>query len=145
MITADNSIEDYTGKSDDVTNSRKVLVYDYYHYDSKENGEPKTLFLGDYNMISGVSLAADGTITIDYTHDDDTVFTKAIKWVDQITLNTDTGVLTATYNHTTDAQGNPTTYTTTLDWVKDISVSNDGTITFDYTDSADKVMNKLIK
>ena len=145
IITANDSIEDYTGKSDDVTNNRKVLVYDYYHYDSKENGEPKTLFLGDYNMISGISLAADGTITIDYTHDDDKVFTKAIKWVDQITLNTDTGVLTATYNHTTDAQGNPTTYTTTLDWVKDISISNDGTITFDYTDSADKVMNKLIK
>ena len=145
MITANNSIQDYTGKSDDVTNNRKVLVYDYYHYDSKESGEPVTLFLGDYNMISGVDLADDGTVTIDYTHDDNTVFNKAIKWVDQITLNGTTGVFTATYNHTTDAEGNPTTYTTNLRWVNNLVLAADGTLTLKYTTGNDVILNQKIK
>ena len=107
-------VKDYTGKADDITNSRKVLVYDYYNYDAEESGEPVTLYLGDYNMINSFTVANDGTITIGYTHDNNTVLNKAIKWVDTITLNGETGVFTATYNHTTDAQGDPTTYTTNL-------------------------------
>ena len=145
MITANNDIQDYTGKADDVANSRKILVYDYYHYDDKENGEPVSLYLGDYNMISGISLAADGTVTIDYTHDNDTVFNKVIKWVDQITLNGTTGHFTATYNHTTDAEGNPTTYETDLRWVNNITLAADGTLTLKYTTGADVILNQKIK
>ena len=145
MVVAKSGIENYEGKADDIANGRKVLVYDYYHYDDKDSGEPVTLYLGDYNMIESFNVAADGTITIGYTHDDDTVFNKKIKWVDQITLNGDTGVFTATYNHTTDAQGNPTTYTTNLRWVNNMVLAADGTLTLKYTTGNDVILNQRIK
>ena len=145
VVTANSEIENYEGKADDIANSRKVLVYDYYHYDNKQGGEPTTLFLGDYNMINGVSLATDGTVTIDYTHNDDTIFNKAIKWVNAITLNGTTGVFTATYNHETDAQGNPTTYTTNLRWVNNLVLAADGTLTLKYTTGNDVILNQKIK
>jgi hypothetical protein len=46
-----------------------ILAYDYYHYDKKQDGEPKRFYLGDYNMIENIDIDNEGTITIDYTHD----------------------------------------------------------------------------
>ena len=144
MITADNSIQDYTGKADDVANERKILVYDYYHYDDKENGEPVSIYLGDYNMIEDVVLADDGTVTVSYTHDDDDVFTKAIKWIDTISVNGTTGVFTVNYNHATDAEGNPTQYTTTLRYVSGIEMDANGVITVKFTTGNDVVLNNQL-
>lgn len=145
VITADTSVMGYEGRADDVSGKRKILVYDYYHFDKDEIGEPVSLYLGDYNMIKGVVLADDGTLTISYTHDNTTTYNKKLKWVKDILLDTDTGHLTIKYNHEKDAANQSTTYETDLSWVKDITVNEEGTITFDYTDKADKVLNKYIK
>ena len=143
--TASTDVEEYTGQADDINNNRMILTYDYYKYDKKQNGQPVRLYLGDYNMIDNVSMDDEGTITIDYSHDDDLVLTKKVKWVQSIILNTETGLFTVVYNHTTDASGNPTTYTTYLDWINEVNVANDGTITFGHTHGADTVFNKKIK
>lgn len=145
VIPASDIIQQYDGKDDDVENGRKVLVYDYCHYDKKDTGEPVTLFLGDYNMIDEITLVDDGTFTINYSHDNDAIWPKIFKWIKSITLNTDTGLLQVVYNHDTDAAGESTLYQTYLTWVKDIIVANDGTITWDYTYGDNKVYNKLIK
>ena len=55
------------------------MVYNYYDYSASENPTPKQIYLGDYNMISSINLADDGTLTIDYTHDDTITYTKKIK------------------------------------------------------------------
>ena len=136
VITADDSIEPYENQQDDITNNRQVFVYDYYHYDKEENGEPVTLYLGDYNMIKSVDLAEDGTFTVSYDHDNDTVFPNAIKWIDEVKLNDETGQFDVVFNYPCvgdENSGKSTTYTSMLDWVKDINFAEDGTITFDYT------------
>ena len=136
--TASANIEPYQGQADDVNSNRKVLVYDYYDYNTSQNGAPKKLYLGDYNMIEGIDINEDGTIQIHYTHEDDDTWPQKLKWINSISLNNSTGVFTASYNQGSD-------YTVGLDWVKNLTINNDGTVTIDYTQSADKTYNKLIK
>lgn len=73
------AIEEYAGQQDDISNGREVLVYNYYDYSASDNPTPKQIYLGDYNMISSINLADDGTLTIDYTHDNTITYTKKIK------------------------------------------------------------------
>ena len=74
VMVADNTIQSYTGQADDIANNRQVLVYDYYHYDEKENGDMKTYYVGDYNKISNITVSATGLVTIEYTHDDNDTY-----------------------------------------------------------------------
>ncbi len=145
VIPADDTIKEYDGKSDDVTNHRKVLVYDYYHYDNNENGEPVTIYLGDYNMIDGITIGEDGTVTIDYSHDNDKVYNKLFKWIKKVTLDKDTGRFTVEYNQETDKDGNPTKYETDLRWVKDVVLAANGTITLKYSSGSDTTLTQKIK
>ena len=142
---ASTNVEEYTGQADDINHGRAILAYDYYNYDTYQSGAPVRLYLGDYNMIDNVSIDDEGTITIDYSHDDDSVWTKKIKWVKSVALNTKTGLFTVVYNHTTDASGNPTTYTTYLDWIDEVNIADDGTVTFGHTHEADTVFDKKIQ
>lgn len=138
VVEANDSIQDYEGKADDINNHRKVLVYDYYCYDTKENGEPKTLYLGDFNMIDTIDLADDGTFTITYTHDNTVTHTKKIKWITSTTLNSTTGVFHIDYN-------DGSNYETTLKWINGISLADNGTVTFTYTTSDSEVLENKIK
>lgn len=142
---ASTNVQEYPGQADDINHGRAILAYDYYNYDTYQSGAPVRLYLGDYNMIDNVSIDDEGTITIDYSHDDDSVLTKKIKWIKSVALNTKTGLFTVIYNHTTDASGNPTTYTTYLDWIDEVNVADDGTVTFGHTHEADTVFSKKIK
>ena len=74
VMVADNTIQSYIGQADDIANNRQVLVYDYYHYDEKENGDMKTYYVGDYNKISNITVSATGLVTIEYTHDDNDTY-----------------------------------------------------------------------
>lgn len=138
VVEASDAIQDYEGKTDDINNHRKVLVYDYYCYDTKENGEPKTLYLGDFNMIDTIDLADDGTFTITYTHDNTVTYTKKIKWITSTTLNSTTGVFHIDYN-------DGSNYETTLKWINGISLADNGTITFTYTTGDSEALENKIK
>lgn len=121
----------YDGLDDDITGQRKILVYDVYIFDTVRNPQPVMIYLGDYNMIESVGVADDGTLTVGYTHNDDTVFTRKIKWVDQVSLNPSTGLFTMTFNNGTPA------YTSQLDWVYDITIDEaTGEITVHHVDSS---------
>lgn len=98
VVTANDKIKDYTGKVDDISGNRKVIVYEQHNYDKNANGEFETLYLGDYNMISNVTLADDGTLTISYTHNNNSVWNKKIKWITETTINTSSGELKINYN-----------------------------------------------
>lgn len=133
VMKADDTIQNYEGRQDDIDNEREVLVYDYYHYDKDANGEPVSIFLGDYNMIDNISFDEEGTIVIDYSHDNIDTYTKLLKWIKQVTLDSTNGHFTVQYNHSTDKDENPTIYETDLAWVKSISIAEDGKITLHYT------------
>lgn len=130
----------YDGLDDDITNARKILVYDFYYFDNQLNPDPVLIYLGDFNKIDNISLADDGTLTIDYSHDDNTVFSRKIKWITDTVLSPDSGVFTVSYNN-----GDPA-FTTTLDWIKQINLDSDGTIHFIHTkDNRDESYSNKIK
>ncbi len=129
VVVADDTIQDYEGRQDDIDNEREILVYDYYHYDKDESGEPIPIYLGDYNMIDEISFDEEGTIIINYSHDDNLEYTKLIKWIKQVTLDKDNGHFTVEYNHDEDKDGNATIYETDLSWVNNIEIAEDGTVT----------------
>ena len=130
----------YTGQSDDIASGRKILVFDMYYYDNQINPDPITIYVGDFNMIDNITLADDGTLTVDFSHDDNTIFSRKIKWITSTTLSPDTGVFTVNYNNGTPA------FTTTLDWIKEISLDDDGTIHYYHTkDNVDESYNNVIK
>ena len=117
---ATTAIEEYDGQQDDISNGREVLVYNYYDYSASENPTPKQIYLGDYNMISSINLADDGTLTIDYTHDDTVTYTKKIKWINSVTLNPNTGAYNIQYNDGTE-------YNTQLVYPSDLSINTGNT------------------
>lgn len=145
IITANSSIQNYTGQQDDIDNNRKILVYDYYRYDKNSKGEPVSLYLGDYNIINNIIINENGTITFKYSHDNDLVYDKLFKWIKEITLNKDTGHFTVVYNHDYDNNGEPTIYETDLNWVKNISLENDGTILIHYTSGEPEILDTKLK
>lgn len=130
----------YSGQSEDIAAGRKILVFDMYYYDNQINPDPVMVYVGDFNKIDEITLADDGTLTIDFSHDDNTVFSRKIKWITSTTLSPDTGVFTVNYNN-----GDPA-FTTTLDWIKRIELDDDGTIHYWHTkDNRDESYNNVIK
>ena len=121
----------YTGIDDDIAGKRTILVFDYYVYDKKRNPQPVMIYLGDFNYIDSVKVADDGTLTIGYTHNDDTVFSKKIKWVTGVSLTGGDGSagghFTVTYNNGTRP------FETDITWIKDIQIDkSNGTVTYTY-------------
>lgn len=130
----------YSGQAEDVAAGRKILVFDMYYYDNQINPDPIMIYVGDFNKIDEITLADDGTLTVNFSHDDNTVFSRKIKWITSTTLSPDTGVFIVNYNN-----GDPA-FTTTLDWIKSISLDDDGTIHYYHTkDAVDEVHNNVIK
>lgn len=135
-----DNINTYEGQADDRSGkkkttfdqedlTRKIAVYDYYDYSKDPTGEPVSLYLGDYNIISDVAFDNDGTVRISYTHDDDSVWENKFKWINDISI-TPQGIFTINYNY----GGEATKYQTTLSWIDKVDFSDDGTIKFIYND-----------
>ena len=130
----------YNGQADDIAAGRKILVFDMYYYDNQINPKPAMVYVGDFNKVDNITLANDGTLTVDFSHDNNTVFSRKIKWITSTTLSPDTGVFTVNYNN-----GDPA-FTTTLDWIKSISLDKDGTIHYYHTkNKVNEVHNNVIK
>lgn len=137
--TGNNVETDYKDSNEvaeDIRDNRQILVYDYYVYNNAQ-GEPietpikKTLYIGDYNVIKSINLNEDGTLTVAYTHDDDSVFDKKIKWIDNIVLTND-GTLSLKYN----TQENPISLENKIKWIKDIYLQSNGVLTVRYNDDS---------
>lgn len=79
--------EDYEGKESDIAANRQVLMCDYYDYFSTEEGQKSVLYLGDFNTIKEVKLEMDGTLSISYTHNDTSTWSKKLKWIDTIAID----------------------------------------------------------
>ena len=145
-------LQEYAGMSDDevteaIKKERKIMVYDYYHFDKEAEGEPVSIYLGDYNEITNIDLAENGTLTIDYSHNDEDVWDRAFKWVKSVQLDTETGHFTMEFNHDQDVNGEPTIYETDLRWVKDIEFQENGSVNLVYTTNTDPGLeyDRLIK
>ena len=139
VMVADSTIEPYTGQQDDINNKRKVLVYECWTYDSSAAGSKKLYYLGDYNEIADVALADDGTITVSYTHNNPSTWSKRIKYIKNITLAND-GTLTQIYN-----TGTSDTFANKIKWITGVDLADDGTLTQNYNTGNPDTYSKKIK
>ena len=146
-VTNDNkgTFDPYTGIDDDAINGREILTYEYYDYSTKQDGDRKKVYFGDYNMIDDVEMDEKGTIKINYTHNDPTYFTNALRTITSVLLNEDTGEFRVDYNQPINEDGKEY-YTTSLRWVKDIDInSENGNITFYYPNNESRVIDAKLK
>ena len=122
----------YDGIDDDIAASRQIIVYDYYIYDKLRNPSAIMIYLGDFNIITDISLDDEGTLTLEYTHEDDSVFTKKIRWVDNIALTEGNG---NQGGHFTFTFNNDTPFATRefdVSWIKGIEILIDGSLQYTY-------------
>lgn len=137
----DIKLQNYEGMEDDRNttdvNKRQILVYDYYTYGRDAGGDPIALYLGDYNVIDNFRIDDDGTVTIDYSHDDQDVYPNLFKWIKSISLNEDTGLFEIIFNYDEEEDGTPTKISQYLTWVKDMDFKEDGTVSWTYTTPED--------
>ena len=66
---------------------KEILIYTYYNYENQKNGNPKHIYLGDYKVIKQILLADNGTLTIEYTNQENTVLSNKVKWIDKVNIN----------------------------------------------------------
>lgn len=124
----------YSNMEDDIAKHRQIVVYELYIYDKQINPDPILIYLGDFNIIKNITLDDKGTLTVSYTHNDDTVFTKKIKWVTGVALSTGNGAAGGHFKM--DFNNDSPAYETDLTWVKGLEVQDNGDIigTFAGTD-----------
>lgn len=116
---ADGSVEagtpSYQVSDTDIAAGRQVYVVDFLFYDKLANPTAYMVYLGDYNQVSGVEVSDSGTLTFSFTHDNNTVFSNKIKWIDTVSLD-NSGKLTVHYNN------DDTDYRTTISWIDNIII-----------------------
>ena len=111
------------------------------------DGDPEndTHVHADLTWVKDVSANDEGTVTFTYTDQPDKVYTNLIKWIKEVTLNTDNGDFDIVFNYGDGDEGHNTHYHADLTWVRNVTVDDDGTITFYYTDKDNLVYKNILK
>ena len=116
----------YPKMDDDIAKHRQIVVYELYIYDKQINPDPILIYLGDFNIIKDIKLDDKGTLTVSYTHNDNTVFEKKIKWVTGVSLSTGDGVEGGHFKM--DFNNDSPAYETDLTWVKGLEIQDNGDV-----------------
>lgn len=129
----------YEGLKGDIAAGRQILVFDYYIYDKLRNPSPIMIYLGNFNIITSINVDDEGTLTVDYTHDDNAVFEKKIRWINGVALTEGNGTAGGhiTFNFNND---NPTaTQEFDISWIKGIEIEEDGSLIYSYAGTPEAV------
>ena len=105
-----------------------------------------------FHWIDDMEFKNDGTVIVKFNNaslnsesgqvkNGELNLSQLITWMTNFSLNTETGQLIVEFNNNKLIPN----VNTTLQWVKDITISTDGTVTTDYTNKADKKQDKLIQ
>lgn len=127
----------YDGIDDDILAQRKIVVFEYYIYDKVLNPKPILIYLGDFNIISDINVDDEGTLTVDYTHDDNSVFSKKIRWINNIELTEGNGSAGGHFTFTFNNDSPSKTKTFDISWIKGIEIESDGSILYTYAGQPD--------
>lgn len=139
IIPTSDNVENYSGKDDDISNQRQIMVYDQTSYEDSLQGGTKTLYLGDYNMIESISMDSEGHITIHYTHAEDQLISVIARWITAVHLSDD-GKLSIDYT-----TGESTEAENTIKWIKSIDLSDEGNLVVTYNDNTTQTIQEGIK
>ena len=107
---ANEEIEDYPNKTNDIEKGNQVYVCDFII--ETENGEEvKKIYVGNYNVIKDINVSESGIITINYTNSEPEIINEEnpIKYIDNIEVDSETQKIKVTYN-TLNEQGNRLPY-----------------------------------
>lgn len=146
-LTADGVYFNLDGTSYTVENTvHDFILYDEYKYDNRAEGELiKTYILGKYDQIKSITLAEDGTLTIDRTHGVDT-FERKLHWITGASL-ADNGTFTLTFN---DSQWNSTGITNgvfeknnLIKWISNASIDNAGNLRIEFNNGTAPIEKQL--
>ena len=116
---------------------KEIAVYKTTNYDKKDE-QHSFVTLGDYNMIHNISLSENGTLTIEYTHDDTKVYEKVVKWIKEVKFDKDKGQITLIFN-TGDIQILNNKENEAITWIKDIYLNDKGELKVKYNTDPEKV------
>lgn len=103
-------------------------------YDNLEAGENEWIDIGEYNIITRVSLSEDGWLTVFYSWDDPQVLEEVIRWIkfsgdpaaDGVQFNDD-GTVTIIYNTLDEfGQNERQTHPNLISWVTSTTLARDG-------------------
>ena len=137
VATIDTNAGNYEGYNDDVAKGHQIVVFDYYAFDQQINPSPYRIYVGDFNVVKSVKVSDNGTLTISYTSKDNDVQNNLVKWVNSVSLSTEVGTnggkFVVTYNN------GSAPYEADLEWIKDITIDNNGDVTYTYV-GRDKVI-----
>ena len=131
IATVNTAVGNYDGYNDDVTNKHQIIVFEYYAFDKQINPSPYLIYVGDFNIVKSVKVDENnGTLTVSYTSKKDDVQNNLVQWVKSISLNTSEGLqggkFEVIYNN------GATPYTAQLQWIKNITIANNGDVTYTY-------------
>lgn len=138
--------QSYPGKDTDVKNKYQIVVFDYYVFDKQQNPTPYMIYLGDFNTIKSIDVDKYGTISIAYTSQETEKIKNKICWIDNITLNLDvkktsddnSGHFVVNFNNGKEP------FETTLQWLHDMSITDEGTVIYNYVGHLPVVEEKKI-
>ena len=130
------------GKKGDAVNriwaSGDKIYYTTLNYDTNASGvESAPQVVGDYSMISNVSLQPDGTFTITCTDSSKNVQT-TLEWVNEIEVQ-DNGNIKIKYN-----TGDETTLTGKVKWIDEVSWSETGYIGVKYNTDTESTPTHIL-
>lgn len=119
---------------------KQVYVYDFYWYDNKRNPNLSTnsqdarmIYVADCTDVEDITIAEDGTFVVYYKNNTSKTFDKLVRYMQTVSLDINTGHLNIAMNN--DGHNLPLEYNWDLDWIKDISISDDGVVTASHTTS----------
>lgn len=117
---------------------KQILVYDEIIYDTYQSGELTCFYVADYNTLTSMDIAQDGTVSIFSTHSEPLIYPKLMKWITDITLNKSAdgtedipGHFVIHYNN--DSYNKTDTSEYDLDWVNNLVLESDGQVRQEFT------------
>jgi hypothetical protein len=111
---------------------KQVYVYDLYWYDQTNKPAAYTIYIADYKDVRSVDISEDGTLLVTYTNNDTQEFAKCVRWVREVSLNTENGFMHVSMNN--DGHDLPENYYFHLRWPTEMALdTTDGTLSVTYT------------
>ena len=152
---ADRVQENYLSWINDMSFDEEGTVVVTFNHDKVNTDQVKNGVLTKTHLlhwINDMNFADDGTLTVDFNNEDLNPEGSQIKngkinlpqlitWMTKFDLDEDTGRLQVDYNNNKLIPN----VDKTLQWVKDITIADNGTVTTDYTNQDDKVQTGLIQ
>lgn len=118
------------------------ILYDEYTYDNKAEGELiKTYVLGKYDQIKSITLAEDGTLTIERTHGKDE-FKKQFHWITDVSFD-NYGTVKLTFNNDKFFNNGELIKENLIKWISNVSIDDAGNLKIEFNNGADPIERTL--